>query len=285
MQTFRWRSVGDGLDLRYELKAVREGQTRRAPMGRVADTLTGYFVPFVTLIAITTWIFWLALGTAGTLPEDYLGQDLGGWVAWSLQFAIAVFVVACPCGLALAAPTALFVGGGLAAQYGILVKGGGEAFEKASKLDCVVFDKTGTLTMGGEPVVTDVQTLPFDAGTAKDTSHLEMIILGMVNALEEHSCHTVAKALTSFCKNKDAKDVDVTSVEEIAGKGKKGKRRKGKGKKGTEVSKEVSKQEEERKVQRRKAKKRLDYWKRLGEPLRRMVERFGSGILVRLLPT
>jgi len=70
-----------------------------------------------------------------------------------------------------------------------------------------------------------------------------------------------------------------------AGKGKKGKRRKGKGKKGTEVSKEVSKQEEERKVQRRKAKKRLDYWKRLGEPLRRMVERFGSGILVRLLPT
>ena len=191
-------------------------------MGRVADTLTGYFVPFVTLIAITTWIFWLALGTAGTLPEDYLGQDLGGWVAWSLQFAIAVFVVACPCGLALAAPTALFVGGGLAAQYGILVKGGGEAFEKASKLDCVVFDKTGTLTMGGEPVVTDVQTLPFDAGTAKDTSHLEMIILGMVNALEEHSCHTVAKALTSFCKNKDAKDVDVTSVEEIAGKGLRG---------------------------------------------------------------
>ena len=106
-------------------------------MERVANTLTSYFLPFVTLIAITTWIIWLAPGASETLPEDYLGQGSCGWVAWSLQFAIAVFVVACPCGLALAAPTALFVGGGLAAQHGILVKGGGEAFEKASRLDCI----------------------------------------------------------------------------------------------------------------------------------------------------
>lgn len=119
------------------VKAVREGQTKRAPVERIADSLTAYFVPFVTLIAICTWIIWLALGYSGTLSHDYIGNYAGGWVAWSLQFAIAVFVVACPCGLALAAPTALFVGGGLAAQHGILVKGGGEAFEKASRLDCV----------------------------------------------------------------------------------------------------------------------------------------------------
>ena len=117
------------------VKAVREGQTRRAPIERIADILTSYFVPFVTLTAISTWIIWLALGYSGTLPLEYLGDSSGSWGKWSLQFAIAVFVVACPCGLGLAAPTALFVGGGLAAQNGILAKGGGEAFEKASRLE------------------------------------------------------------------------------------------------------------------------------------------------------
>lgn len=199
------------------VKAVREGQTRRAPMERIADTLTGYFVPFVTLIAIVTWIIWLSLGYSGTLPDDYLGADAGGWVAWSLQFAIAVFVVACPCGLALAAPTALFVGGGLAARYGILVKGGGEAFEKASRLDCIVFDKTGTLTMGGEPVVTDFQSLPVDL-TFGDKS----TILGLVKSLEGNSSHTIAKALVSLCKAREVNDQVVENVEEVAGKGMKG---------------------------------------------------------------
>ncbi|KAH7410609.1 P-type ATPase-like protein [Cadophora sp. MPI-SDFR-AT-0126] len=228
------------------VKAVREGQTRRAPMERIADTLTGYFVPCVTLIAITTWLVWLGLGLSGTLPRGYLGHDSGGWVAWSLQFAIAVFVVACPCGLALAAPTALFVGGGLAAKYGILVKGGGEAFEKASKIDCIVFDKTGTLTMGGDPVVTDFDVMPVDFGTnsqASKSSILRLVkeleqakdskessqedsqstILGMVKALEENSSHTVAKALVSFCKNMTVSDVHLDNVEEIAGKGMSGK--------------------------------------------------------------
>jgi Cu+-exporting ATPase len=199
------------------VKAVREGQTRRAPMERIADTLTGYFVPFVTLIAIVTWIIWLSLGYSGTLPEDYLGADAGGWVAWSLQFAIAVFVVACPCGLALAAPTALFVGGGLAAKYGILVKGGGEAFEKASRLDCIVFDKTGTLTVGGEPVVTAFQSLPVDS-----TFGDESTILGIVKLLEGNSSHTVAKALVSFCKTKEVTDQGLENIEEVPGKGMKG---------------------------------------------------------------
>ncbi|RFU32791.1 hypothetical protein B7463_g3549, partial [Scytalidium lignicola] len=200
------------------VQAVREGQTRRAPMERIADKLTGYFVPFVTVIAILTWIIWLALGYSGTLPLEYRGDDTGGWVAWSLQFAIAVFVVACPCGLALAAPTALFVGGGLAAKHGILVKSGGEAFEKASKLDCVVFDKTGTLTLGGEPIVTDFEMFS-DAIKFEHAPSFEKRILGIVNSVELNSSHTVAKALVSFCKSKDAEGLDVAKVEEIAGKG------------------------------------------------------------------
>ncbi|PQE30440.1 hypothetical protein CJF32_00009253 [Rutstroemia sp. NJR-2017a WRK4] len=198
------------------VKAVREGQTRRAPMERIADTLTGYFVPFITLIAILTWIVWISLGVSGTLPIEYLGTNTGGWTAWSLQFAIAVFVVACPCGLALAAPTALFVGGGLAAQNGILVKGGGEAFEKASKLDCIVFDKTGTLTIGGEPTVTDSEFIPVDDILGSDPKKK---ILGMAKAVEANSSHTVAKAITSFCVSKEFHSLEAENIEEIPGHG------------------------------------------------------------------
>merc|ERR1711939_734993 len=113
------------------INVVREGLAKRAPVERFADLITGYFVPIVVLLAIFTWLIWMTLGEAGVLPPDYRDFDVGGWPFWSLQFAIAVFVIACPCGLGLAAPTALFVGGGLAAKHGILVKGGGEAFQEA----------------------------------------------------------------------------------------------------------------------------------------------------------
>merc|ERR1711939_835730 len=158
------------------IQIVREGQSKRAPMERIADLLTAYFVPVVVVIAITTWIVWLALGLSGTLPLEYLDNNIGGWPFWSLQFAIAVFVIACPCGLGLAAPTALFVGGGLAAKRGILVKGGGEAFQEASNLDAVVFDKTGTLTEGAEPKVVQHKIFHVAAGLDKPT------ILGMRNS-------------------------------------------------------------------------------------------------------
>ena len=147
---------------------VRECQTKPAPMARIADVMTSYFVPAITLIAILTWIIWMSLGLSGRIPADWLHVNSGGWVAWSLQFATAVFIVACPCGLALAAPTAIFVGSGLAAKHGILVRGGGEAFEKASKINCVVFDKTGTLTVGGEPRITDSQFYTTDDDAGED---------------------------------------------------------------------------------------------------------------------
>ncbi|KAJ8455795.1 hypothetical protein ONZ45_g18864 [Pleurotus djamor] len=142
------------------VNVVREGQTRRAPIERVADMITGYFVPVVTFLAISTWLIWLILGLTGSLPEDYLDIPIGGWPVWSLGFAIAVFVVACPCGIGLAAPTALLVGSGLAAKHGILARGGGEAFQEMAQVDLVVFDKTGTLTEGGDPKVSDVLILP-----------------------------------------------------------------------------------------------------------------------------
>lgn len=194
------------------VKAVREGQTRRAPIEQVADVLTAYFVPVVIAIAVATWIIWLAVGYSGHVSDDFLGDTKGGWVVFALQFAISVFVVACPCGLALAAPTAIFVGGGIAAKHGILAKGGGEAFEKASRVDCVVFDKTGTLTMGGEPKITDSEVFP-DVADGND------VVLAALKAVEENSSHPIAKAIVAFCAAKTSAKAQVQELQEIAGKG------------------------------------------------------------------
>jgi Cu+-exporting ATPase len=195
------------------INAVREGQTRRAPVERVADSITSHFVPIVIIVAITTWIIWLALGVSGALPRDWKEEDAGGWPLWSLRFAIAVFVIACPCGIGLAAPTALFVGGGLAAKHGILVKGGGEAFQEASSLDCVVFDKTGTLTQGGDPAVTSHKV-----ADSQDTP----TVIGIVKALEENSNHPIARALVSFCDSLKHDTPAVVTIDETPGKGLKG---------------------------------------------------------------
>ncbi|KAK1851235.1 copper resistance-associated p-type atpase [Colletotrichum chrysophilum] len=210
---------GDSL-LDQIIKVVREGQARRAPIERVADSITGYFVPVVTLIAITTWVTWLGLGLSGRLPQDYEDVAVGGWPFWSLQFAIAVFVVACPCGIGLAAPTALFVGGGLAAKHGILAKGGGEAFQEASNLDIIVFDKTGTLTEGGEPTLTDHRILAID--DAQKGAWDENIILGCLAELESNSSHPIAKAITTFCGSQCQNSFKSTSITEVPGKGIKG---------------------------------------------------------------
>ncbi|GAW14236.1 hypothetical protein ANO14919_036350 [Xylariales sp. No.14919] len=191
------------------VKVVREGQTKRAPMEKVADALVAYFVPVITSIAVITWIVWLIIGFTN---DDLRVKDP---VPFSLQFAIAVFVVACPCGLALAAPTAIFVGGGLAAKYGILVKGGGEAFETASRIDCVVFDKTGTLTEGGEPSVTDSETYL----DGSDGDKVSARLVAALRAVEENSSHPIAKAIVAYCKTKTSDTVAVGDVEEIPGKG------------------------------------------------------------------
>lgn len=206
------RRSGDSM-LDQIIDAVRQGQIRRAPIERVADAITGIFVPVITLIAILDWIIWLSLGVSGRLPEDWMDNNVGGWPFWSLQFAISVFVVACPCGIGLAAPTALFVGGGLAAKHGILVKGGGEAFQEASHLDCIVFDKTGTITEGGEPAVTDHQT-PYGGEIDK--------VWGALLELEQNSSHPIARAMVSFAASMTPPVLRASAVDEIPGKGMKG---------------------------------------------------------------
>ncbi|KZT24525.1 heavy metal translocatin [Neolentinus lepideus HHB14362 ss-1] len=213
MVDVRIESVGGESMLDHVVKIVREGQTRRAPIERIADLLTGYFVPVVTLLAVSTWIIWLALGESGALPPDYLDIEVGGWVVWSLEFAVAVFVVACPCGIGLAAPTALLVGSGLAAKFGILARGGGEAFQEAAQLDLIVFDKTGTLTEGGEPKVTNAKLLP-----AGDTLKPQ-VILAIAAEIESASSHPLAFALRDYCAANGASNASASQFEEVAGKG------------------------------------------------------------------
>jgi Cu+-exporting ATPase len=197
------------------VNVVREGQNRHAPIERIADKVTAYFVPLICFLAITTWISWLSFGLTGRLPPDYLDIDEGGWYLWSLTFAIAVFVVACPCGIGLAAPCALHVGTSLAARHGILAKGGGEAFQEASLLDCVVFDKTGTLTQGVQPAVTN------EGGFSRNDSAAAIIYLA-ARLLEEGSTHPLARAMVNHCRNKPVASGRCFSTEEIAGKGSKG---------------------------------------------------------------
>ncbi|KAJ5760541.1 ATPase P-type K/Mg/Cd/Cu/Zn/Na/Ca/Na/H-transporter [Penicillium odoratum] len=197
------------------IAVVREGQSKRAPLERVADLLTSHFVPAITFIAILTFVIWLALGHSGVLPGDYLDNAQGGWTFWSLEFAIAVFVVACPCGLALAAPTALFVGGGLAAKHGILVKGGGEAFQEASRLNAIIFDKTGTLTEGGSLKVSDHEVLINDNDLLK-------VAWALAHKMEESSNHPIAQAISAFCESKSDVNVLTSDIHEISGQGMKG---------------------------------------------------------------
>lgn len=191
------------------INVVRGGQSKRAPIERFADVLTGFFVPVITFLAVTTWLVWLVLGLSGALPEAWLNGKRGGWPFWSLDFAIAVFVIACPCGIGLAAPTALFVGGGLAAKQGILVQGGGQAFQEASKLTTVVFDKTGTLT-AGQMMVTDYEQLS-DA-VSKD------VVLAVTKHLEGLSSHPIAQAIVSYCTS-TAAEVTLSDVQELPGQG------------------------------------------------------------------
>jgi len=208
-------AIGGETMLDQIVKVVREGQTHRAPIERMADLLTGYFVPVVTLLAVTTWVIWLGLGLGGVLPQSYLDLDVGGWVVWSLEFAIAVFVVACPCGIGLAAPTALLVGSGLAAKYGILARGGGEAFQETAQLDVIVFDKTGTLTEGGEPRVTDVHIIAPDL----DARWTREVVLGVAAEVESASSHPLAIAIRQYCADNSATPQSGSDFEEIPGRG------------------------------------------------------------------
>jgi len=162
---FEATKVGKNTALAQIIKLVQDAQGSKAPIQRLADVISGYFVPIVISIAIATFIIWFDFG-----PNPALTFGL-------LNF-VAVMIIACPCALGLATPTAIMVGTGKGAENGILIKGG-ESLETAHKINAVVFDKTGTLTKG-EPEVTDIisannftdaEVLKYGASTEKGSEH------------------------------------------------------------------------------------------------------------------
>ncbi|EOP51694.1 heavy metal translocating P-type ATPase [Bacillus cereus VDM053] len=178
--------VGRDTALAQIIKVVEEAQGSKAPIQRVADQISGVFVPVVVVIAIITFAVWMLFVTPG---------DFGG----ALEKMIAVLVIACPCALGLATPTSIMAGSGRSAEYGILFKGG-EHLEATHRLDTVILDKTGTVT-NGKPVLTDV--------IVADGFHEEEI-LRLVGAAEKNSEHPLAEAIVEGIKEKK---IDIPSSE------------------------------------------------------------------------
>ncbi|KAF7301659.1 hypothetical protein MIND_00731400 [Mycena indigotica] len=216
MQVVSNRTFGKAQGIQHDINrnlALTHWTSRRAPIERLADLCTAYFVPLITLLAILTFLVWLVLAYSGALPSDYLDIPIGGWFVWALEFSIAALVAACPCGIGLAAPTALLVGSGMAAKAGILARGGGEAFQEMSRVDIVCFDKTGTLTTGTDPSVSDSIFPPLNVPLARED------LLGMAAALESATSHPLGHAVHKFCLENRAKDLTVSDIHETPGLG------------------------------------------------------------------
>jgi Cu+-exporting ATPase len=198
--SFTMRATGVGADtmLAHIIRMVEEAQGSKAPIQRLADQVASVFVPMVFLIAFLTFGIWYVV------PAD-------AHFSRALINFVSVLVIACPCALGLATPTAIIVGSGLGAQSGILIKGG-EALEKIHKLSMIVFDKTGTLTRG-EPEVADIVCAP---------DFTEQQVFTVAAALEKTSEHPLAKAMMKRARHRDILPPSVEKFEALAGMGARG---------------------------------------------------------------
>ncbi|NCN07908.1 copper-translocating P-type ATPase [Candidatus Falkowbacteria bacterium] len=194
---FKTTKVGKDTMLSQIIKIVEEAQGQKAPIQKFADRVSSIFVPVVIVIAIITFIVWYFI--------------IGATFVAALMVFTAVLVIACPCALGLATPTAIIVGTGKGAEHGILIKGG-EALEIANKIKVVVFDKTGTITKG-EPEVTD-----FMSYGVSDND-----LLSLVASLENVSEHPLAESIVKYAKNKKIKIIEPTNFKSLSGHGVEGK--------------------------------------------------------------
>ena len=189
--------IGKDTALSQIIQLVEQAQGSKAPIAKLADKVSGVFVPIVIVLALVSGLAWY-----------FLGQE--SWV-FALTITISVLVIACPCALGLATPTAIMVGTGKGAENGILLKSG-EALEEANHVNMVVFDKTGTIT-NGTPVVTDVVTA--------DNTDADALIR-LAASLEVASEHPLGEAIVAKAKEQGATFDEVTNFEAIPGFGIKG---------------------------------------------------------------
>jgi len=182
--------VGKDTALASIVQAVENAQGSKAPIQRMADIISGYFVPIVVVIAVITFIVWITLVTPGNLE-------------FALTASIAVLVIACPCALGLATPTSIMVGTGKAAETGILFKGG-EHLERTHQLNTIILDKTGTITHG-KPIVTDY--------TGDQTA------LQLLASAERSSEHPLADAIVNYAMDQHISFIDLEEFTAIPGRG------------------------------------------------------------------
>ena len=186
---FRATKVGDDTTLANIIKLVEEASSSKAPIAKLADKISGIFVPTVIMIAFVASLIWLIMGAT---------------FEFALSIGISVLVVSCPCALGLATPVAIMVGTGKGAQSGILIKSG-EALEVAHNIDTVVLDKTGTITKG-KPAVSDIIPINIE----------EKELIDIAYSLEVNSEHPLAKAITNI---KNANKKEVTNFKALFGSG------------------------------------------------------------------
>lgn len=194
MLRIRATKVGKETALAQIIKVVEEAQGSKAPIQRIADVISGIFVPIVVGIAVVTFLVWYF----GVAPGDFAG---------ALEKAIAVLVIACPCALGLATPTSIMAGSGRAAELGILFKGG-EHLESTHKITTVVLDKTGTVTKG-KPELTDVVSESME----------ENRFLAFVAAAEKNSEHPLAEAIVAGVRERNIDFPEADAFEAVPGFG------------------------------------------------------------------
>jgi len=201
---FRATKVGAETALAQIIKLVEEAQGSKAPVQRFADRISAVFVPAVVAIAIATFLVWMLLG------PSLFPQAMGEFTPFvkALLVSTAVLVIACPCALGLATPTAIMVGTGKGAENGILIKSA-EALETAHKIKAIIFDKTGTLTHG-KPEVTEFESV--------NGFHLQDLI-GLSASLERSSEHPLAEAIVAYAEGVGAEIPDALDFVAVPGHG------------------------------------------------------------------
>ncbi len=202
--TFKATKVGSETLLAQIIKMVEDAQGSKAPIQALADKISSIFVPIVLVIAFFTFGLWLIVGS------QYLGFSQA--LSFGLVSFVGILVIACPCALGLATPTAIIVGVGKGAKEGILVKDAA-TLEKLHKVDTVIVDKTGTITIG-KPTLVDIENF---------SSLKEEEFISIIASLENKSEHPIAHAIVSYAKEKNIDMKDISNFENLQGKGIKGK--------------------------------------------------------------
>jgi len=211
---FRAEKVGNETALAQIIKLVEDAQGSKAPIAQMADIVSGYFVPVVCAIALAAGIAWFIAASAGVVNLP-LGKSV---TEFALTIFISVLVIACPCALGLATPTAIMVATGKGAENGILIKGG-EALETAHKIQTIVFDKTGTITEG-KPEVTDVIIVSGEWGKGnREQGNDADLFLQLVAAAEKNSEHPLADAIVREAEKRGLVLPPVTDFKNIPGRG------------------------------------------------------------------